>query len=69
MSQARRSYEDNHRLMGVLLARLVAQHKELKANAEPNWGHVGDLDHINEHLMSTMNLSPADVTELGIDFS
>ena len=69
MSQARRSYEDNHRLMGVLLARLVAQHKELQANAEPDWGHVGDLDHINSHLMSTMNLSPADLTELGIDFS
>ena len=69
MSQARRSYEDNHRLMGALLARLVAQHKELQANAEPDWGNVGDLDHINSHLMSTMNLSPADLTELDIDFS
>tara|TARA_Y100000593_G_scaffold14105_2_gene26564 strand:+ start:501 stop:668 length:168 start_codon:yes stop_codon:yes gene_type:complete len=55
--------------MGALLARLVAQHKELQANAEPDWGHVGDLDHINSHLMSTMNLSPADLTELGMDFS
>ena len=69
MSQARRSYEDNHRLMGVLLARLVAQHKELQANAEPDWGHVGDLNHINNHLMLSMNLSPADLTELDIDLS
>ena len=69
MSQARRSYEDNLQLMSVLLARLVARHKELQANAEPDWGNVGDLDHINEHLMSTMNLSPADLIEYGIDFS
>ena len=69
MSQARRSYEDNHQLMGLLVSKLVAKHTQLLANAEPHWGHVGDLDHINSHLMSTMNLSPADLTELGMDFS
>ena len=69
MSQARRSYEDNHRLMGALLARLVAQHKELQANAEPHWGHVGDLDYINEKLAEPLHFSPADITELGRDFA
>ena len=73
MSQARRSYEDNHQLMGLLVSKLVAKHNQLKANAEPHWGHVGDLDYLNEKLAEALQFSPADITELatelGMDFA
>ncbi len=70
MSQARRSYEDNLQLMEYLLQKLVVKHKFFTEKDDVDWGNVGDLDHVNEHLMTILKLNPADIAErLGMDFS
>ncbi len=62
MTQAAQAYDSSHQLFGYLVRRLESKLHETQVMPDPkNWGYVGDLDLINEHLMVALQLEFSDL--------
>lgn len=71
MTQAAQAYDSSHKLFGYLVRRLESKLHETQTMPDPNnWGLVGDIDLMNEHLMVALQIAVNDLpTDIAGDIS